>query len=492
MRKTLLCILLVLAILCGCQSNKPCTDHVDVNEDLRCELCDESVVVVLDFYAINDLHGKLADGENQPGVDEMTTYFRTMQAGDDHAILLSVGDMWQGSPESNLTNGLIITDWMNDVGFACMTLGNHEFDWGEDVIKENLAAADFPFLGINIYDRETDRRVDYCQASVVVDCGSVQVGIIGAIGDCYSSILAEKVQDVYFKTGNELTAMVKAESQRLRSEGVDIVVYSLHDGWGTTGNGCFTEDELASYYDLSLSNGYVDLVFEGHTHQQYLAPDTHGVYHLQHRGDNTGGISHVELSYNTVTEEISVNCAELVGNIYRDLPDDPIVEQLLQKYQDRISYADQVLGRNAKFRDRNELRQMIADLYWQAGLEKWGGEYDIALGGGFISIRSPGQLAQGDVTYGMLQSLFPFDNELVLCSIRGRDLLDRFINTGNDNYFICRASNASIDPSATYYIIVDTYTSSYAPNRLTEIARYGAEVFARDLLAELISKGGLS
>ena len=492
MRKALLCCLLVFAVLCGCQSNKPCTEHADENEDLLCDLCDESVVVVLDFYAVNDLHGKLVDGDNQPGVDEMTTYFRAMQAGDDHAILLSVGDMWQGSPESNLTNGLIITDWMNDVGFACMTLGNHEFDWGEEVIKENLAAADFPFLAINIYDRETNRRVDYCQASVVIDCGSVQVGVIGAIGDCYSSILAEKVQDVYFKTGNELTAMVKAESQRLRSEGVDIVVYSLHDGWDTTGNGCFTEDELASYYDLSLSNGYVDLVFEGHTHQKYLAPDTHGVYHLQHRGDNTGGISHVELSYNTVTEEVSVLYAELVSGIYRDLPDDPIVDQLLQKYQDRISYADKVLGTNAKFRDRNELRQLIADLYLRAGLEKWGGEYDIALGGGFISIRSPGQLTQGEVTYGMLQSLFPFDNELVLCSIRGRDLLDRFINTGNDNYFISRANNAAIDPSATYYIIVDTYTSSYAPNRLTEIARYGADIFARDMLAELIRQGGLS
>ena len=89
----------------------------------------------------------------------------------------------------------------------------------------------------------------------------------------------------------------------------------------------------------------------------------------------------------------------------------------------------------------------------------------------------------------MLQSIFPFDNELVLCSIRGSDLLNRFMNTDNSNYYIRRSSNAPIDPSATYYIVVDTYTSTYAPNRLTEIERYDPNIFARDLLAAYIAEG---
>ena len=33
-----------------------------------------------------------------------------------------------------MTQGQILTDWMNDLGFAAMTLGNHEFDWGEAAI----------------------------------------------------------------------------------------------------------------------------------------------------------------------------------------------------------------------------------------------------------------------------------------------------------------------------------------------------------------------
>ena len=493
MKKWLVCFLVIVVLVCGCRQQTLCQAHTDANEDSFCDECGKTVLIYLDFYAINDLHGKFADVDKNIGVDELTTYLRGMKKSDEIAIFLSVGDMWQGSAESNLTEGLIITDWMNDLGFTAMTLGNHEYDWGEDAIRNNLAAAQFPFLAINIFDRETKQRVDYCQPSVVVDYGNVQIGIIGAMGNCYNSISSDKVQDVYFLTGDALTALVKAESDRLREEeGVDIVVYTLHDGKDTSGNTNFSQSQMAEYYDISLSDGYVDLVFEGHTHQKYAAVDAYGVYHLQHRGDNAGGISHVELRYNSITGEISVVVAELVRSRYENFPDDPIVEDLMEKYKEQISVSKEVIGYNATLRNSKWLRQKVADLYLQAGLQKWGAEYDIVIGGGYLSTRSPYELAKGDVTYGMLQSLFPFDNELVLCSIQGRDLLNRFIHTDNDNYFISRRNNITIDPNGTYYIVVDTYTSSYAPNKLTEIARYGADVFARDLLADWIAQGGVS
>ncbi len=493
-RYVILLLILSLLLVPGCRKKveESCTAHLDADANLMCDECGSTVLIYLDFYNINDLHGKLADGPSHPGVDELTTFLKNARSRDDYAIFLSTGDMWQGSAESNLTYGNIIVDWMNELDFAAMTLGNHEYDWGEEYIAANAQIAEFPFLAINVYDRATDARVEYCEASVVVECGGIQVGIIGAMGDCYSSISKDKVQDVYFKTGKELTALVKAESERLRGLGVDVIVYTLHDGWGSTGGSYLSASQLASYYDVSLSDGCVDLVFEGHTHQKYLAVDEYGVYHLQHRGDNSGGISHVELAYNTVTGEVTANFKQLVstGN-YQHMPADPIVSELLDKYEEQIAISKEILGYNSSFRNSTWLRQKVAELYLQAGLEKWGDEYDVVLGGGFISVRNPYELEKGDVTYGMLQSIFPFDNELVLCSIRGSDLLSKFINTSNDNYYIARSSNATIDPNATYYVVVDTYTSSYAPNRLTEIARYGADIFARDLLAAYIAEGNL-
>ena len=119
--------------------------HTDANKDEICDSCEESVVVVVDFYAINDLHGKFCDTDTQPGVDELATYLRQAEETDDYVVLLSTGDMWQGSAESNLTGGILMTEWMNEMGFAAMTLGNHEYDWGSAAIRENLAVAEFPF-----------------------------------------------------------------------------------------------------------------------------------------------------------------------------------------------------------------------------------------------------------------------------------------------------------------------------------------------------------
>ena len=147
------------------------------------------------------------------------------------------------------------------------------------------------------------------------------------------------------------------------------------------------------------------------------------------------------------------------------------------------------------YRSGDYLRQLVADLYAKVAEEAFS-DYDVVLGGGFLSVRSPYNLAAGEVTYARLQMLMPFDNTLVLCSVKGSDLKSKFINTSNDNYFISYTAygaslNGRIDNNATYYIVVDTYTSTYAPNRLTEVARYTEGVYARDLLADYVRGGGL-
>lgn len=463
--------------------------HTDANCDDACDNCGVSVLVVIDFYVVNDLHGKIDDTESQPGVDELTTYLKRAKTSDDHVVLISSGDMWQGSAESNLTKGLIVTEWMNELDFVSMTLGNHEFDWGEEYIEANDKLAEFPLLAINVYDTDTDKRVEYAASSVMVERGGIQIGIIGAVGDCYSSIAPERVEDVYFKVGEELTELVKAEAESLRNAGADLIVYSLHDGLGKSGATTASDNELRSYYDATLSDGYVDIVFEGHTHKRYTMYDSHGVYHLQGGGENKG-ITHAELSVNSVNNHFKVKTAEVISTSeYASLTDDPIVDNLLSKYEESISDANRVLGINGEPLSSGALCDLAAKLYFDFGMEKWGAEYEIVLGGGYLKTRSPYDLQKGEVTYGALQTLFPFDNQIVLCSVKGEQLSSKFFYTKNENYHIAygqygESIKDNIDPNATYYIVVDSYTSTYAPNGLTEIARYDADFYARDLLAE--------
>lgn len=494
---SLIPVLLLLALLLGCSDPaiSACAAHIDSDDNGLCDSCGSSVLVSFDFYAVNDLHGKFADTDQNPGVDELTTYLKAAAEKNDNTVFLASGDLWQGSAESNMTYGALMTDWMNQLDFAAMALGNHEFDWGTEHIANNAELAEFPFLAINIYDRTTNTLVPYCQPSVMVESDGIQIGIIGAIGDCYSSISSDKVTDIYFKTGGELTALVKAESQKLRQEGADFIIYSLHDGYdqNMSGVGTVSDNQLSSFYDVSLSDGYVDLVFEGHIHKSYVFTDSKGVYHLQGGGENKG-ISHVTVAFNTANDSSTVTAAEFVSSSrYENLEDDALIDQLLDKYKDQLGGANEVLGHNDRTRSGDALRSIMAQLYYETGVETWGDKYNITLGGGFLSVRSPYDLSAGDVTYSMLHSIFPFDNQLVLCSVRGDSLLKNFINSKNSNYFIYgNYAGQTIDPNGTYYVVVDTYTSQYEPNRLTVVEEYAPDVYGRDLLADYIREGHLT
>lgn len=278
--------------------------HTDNNKDELCDECGISVIVRLDFYAINDLHGVFMDTSDNPGVDEMTTFFKNAYADDTaYEILLSSGDMWQGSVESSTNKGELMTKWMNEVGFVSMTLGNHEYDWGSAYIEKNAALAEFPFLGINVTDNNVTSS--YCQPSVVVERGGVRIGIIGAVDNFLSSISGEFSDGLNFST-SRLTTLVKAESQRLREqEDCDLIVYSIHGGYDQNTNGVKDYTGTLDYYDISLSDGYVDLVFEGHSHHDYILRDSYGVYHLQAGGYNSA-ISYAGVTYNLVTDTFEV------------------------------------------------------------------------------------------------------------------------------------------------------------------------------------------
>ena len=445
---------------------------------------EEDNIVNIELFALNDFHGNVKDSNTGLGISKTATLLKTYPTNVNNALYVSQGDMWQGSAESNMTRGQLVNDWMGQLGFTSMTLGNHEFDWNSSFVRTNAGLAAFPYLGINIFDKSTNQRVDYCDASVVVNKNGAKIGIIGAIGDCYSSISASMVPDIYFKVGDDLTNLVKNEAIRLKNEEqCDFIIYSLHE-----------DDEN---YNIELSN-YVDLVLEGHTHQNYVKTDSKGIYHIQSAGYNKT-INYINIDINTTKDTFVVNRTKSIyTNDYTSLSKDEASEALFTKYADMINGSDDVVGYNSRYRNSTYLRQLVADLYLQYGIEKWGASYNIFLGGGYISCRTPYKLEAGDVTYAMLYNLFPFDNDLVLCTTTGYYLSKQFVNTSNDNYYISYTTYGSnnqsnINSNQTYYLITDTYSSDYEPNHLTVVDRYSSSGFyARDMLAAYISNGGLA
>lgn len=443
--------------------------------------------VDLEIFAFNDMHGNVKDSTNGLGISKTSSLLKTYPNNVNNALYLSQGDMWQGSAESNRTKGKLMTEWMNQVGFASMTVGNHEFDWGTSYIKSNAQLANFPYLGINVFDATTNQRVDYLDASVVINKNGAKIGIIGAIGDCYDSISSSMVQNVYFKVGNDLTNLVKQEATRLRNvEGCDMIIYSIHDG-----SKSYTY--LDYDYDESLSNGYVDLVLEGHTHKNYILTDSYGVYHIQGYANNKS-INYINLTVNTGRNTVVINSTETIyTNYYSYLDDDSNAEYLFTKYASEIGDPNSVIGYNAVYRSSDEIADLVAKLYLEYGLSKWGSSYNIYLGGGYIKTRSPYDLPAGDVTYADIATLLSFDDALVLGCLSGYYLNYKFVNTSNSAYHIALSpygqANSNINYSGTYYIVCDTYTSDFPSNNITVVDTYSNDFFAADMVAEYIAAG---
>ena len=447
--------------------------------------------ITLDIFAFNDIHGNVRDTADKGlGIAKTTTLLKELSK-DKNSIFISQGDMWQGSVESNYTRGNLVTEWMNSLNFVSMTVGNHEYDWGKEAIIQNQELANFPTLGINVLDKNTNTRVDYLSPSTTFMRGNAKIGVIGAIGNCLSSISSSKVQGVYFATGNVLTNLVKQESNRLRNEEhCDFIIYSIH------GSGSRDEEDS---YDLSLSSGhYVDLVLEGHTHSNYAEKDDAGIYHVQCYGYNQNFYNitvDLDLTNDTFVVNRPVNYNTSYNySPYVNYPEDSATNALFDKYYDRYAFAYETVGYVSEFKDPNTLRSKAADLYLEAGLAKWGANYNITLGGGYMSCRGSG-LYPGEVKYSDLNDLFPFDNDIVLCSVKGSNFKNTQYITGSSNYFVTwtdygNSIKNNINDNATYYLVTDTYGSDYKYNYLTVIdtLEVGGS-FARDLLADYIRAG---
>jgi 2',3'-cyclic-nucleotide 2'-phosphodiesterase (5'-nucleotidase family) len=91
-------------------------------------------------YGSNDMQGGLAYLAGK--VDKLRS--------EKPSLLLAAGDMIQGNNWANLFQGKSVIEAMNVMGFDAMVVGNHEFDYGQDVLRERIAEANFPVLGANV------------------------------------------------------------------------------------------------------------------------------------------------------------------------------------------------------------------------------------------------------------------------------------------------------------------------------------------------------
>jgi 5'-nucleotidase len=257
--------------------------------------------VTLSLVGTTDLHGQIFTVNGRGGLALLAGYLRNLRAAraaDGGAVLLlDSGDTYLDGIESNLSEGAIVIDAYNALGYTAAAIGNHDFDFGavdanrleprsdrRGALKARASQARFPFLAANL--RENGRAVEWpnVRRSTLVDAAGVKVGIVGVMTrDALAMTLASNVIGLQV---TPLADAIETEALRLRADGAAIVVVASHAGGSCTAferpSDLGSCDDTAEIFEAitALPRGTVDVVFAGHTHAA-VAHQVNGVAIVQ-------------------------------------------------------------------------------------------------------------------------------------------------------------------------------------------------------------------
>lgn len=419
----------------------------------ECSVChmigEENVIIdmlgtsprTIDFYAINDFHGEVGK------MSQFGGYLKERKNQNPNTIILSSGDMFQGSMESNSNYGKLLSNCMEVAGFDAFTFGNHEFDWGLDNLRKLAGESKVPFLGANIYkwNAQTKQFGEFAsdlakEYEIKVLENGLKVGIIGVIGsNQITSISSNLVQTIGFK---DPLPIVKEVSARLRNQhGCDVVAVSIH--------------APSASWDGSALDGYVDAVFSAHNHAYELGTYQNTNIPYIQSSHNGEAVSHIQLKVNSNND---VSC-EKQEHVYYDQNWPNLAEattlinnsnaQIEEQRNQTLAYFDNYLSSSVGV--PRLVSRAIAEYAADMG-------YEITL-----SMVNTGRssLSRGYVTYSNLYEAIPFDNVIYVAEVLGSDLLyeAEYKNNGSSNYSnaIWRVSGEPIESDKYYKIAIIDY-----------------------------------
>ena len=374
-------------------------------------------------------------------------------------LVVSAGDMFQGTLVSNLAEGAPVIDFYNWLGVSAAALGNHEFDYGpvgkdaivrhpgEDprgAIKARAAQAHFPILSCNVHTAD-GKSPAWVKPSTMVTVGGVKVGLVGASTPETPSTTNKK--NLVGLTFDAPEACVLAQAKALRAQGAQAVIVLLHGGSWCPGSQPVTDLSKCDPGDLmtlvhALPKGLVNLVVGGHTHMLVnKRVGDMGVVEAAAYGQWMGlarvpltapgptGVDLVHLCGETIPGAHGPTCqvkavkkshaAPQVAT-FEGAPVHPVaaVEKLLapafasvKKLKERPIGVTLPTSIEPGYRGESPLGDLVADVFRRAVK---GADIGMTNGGG---LRAP--LPQGKLVYGSVYKALPFDNHMAILTLPG-------------------------------------------------------------------------
>ncbi len=381
--------------------------------------------ISLTILHVNDTHGhiipyvqKSVNSERQVGGAEYLAKMieRERAANPDGTILLSAGDMFQGTPVSNLFHGKPVIEIMNYLHYDAMALGNHEFDWGQDVLQSIISSASFPVISANVFERG-GRHIRGVKPYLMLKRKGVRIAVIGITTPetCYTSKPGNLTGLTFVWPEKVLPAIIR----RVRAKGASIVVVLSHDG-------------LDADRELARNVRGIDIIVGGHSHTAIRDPVIESGTVIVQAGSNGIYLGVLNVTFDRVKKKIvSYTRKDELRLVSPASQLDPNVARIVDKYEAQVKTEfSKVIGTATADLTRDSTRESdLGDIVTDAMRDASGAQIAFQNGGG---IRA--DIPKGPITLEAVFTALPFDDDLVSMDLTGeqiRELLEKSVLSEN-------------------------------------------------------------
>jgi 2',3'-cyclic-nucleotide 2'-phosphodiesterase (5'-nucleotidase family) len=384
----------------------------------------------------------------------------------ERTILVDAGDAWQGTFISNANKGEAVTNAMNLMRYDALAVGNHEFDWGQDVLAQRAKDATFPFLAANVIETSTGASPPYLTPFTVKDLGIARVGIIGLTNPGSATIVkATSVAGLQFQAAADSVRPLIAEVRKQ----ADIVVVAAHIG-------------LIDAVQLARDVPGIDVIVASHDHLPTQTARVEGRTTIVNAGAYTQFLGRLEIVVDRTTRKMkdAVRGGVLIAIAANpNVPPDPQIAALVdERRADGEKYTSRVVGRSTEplsnVREETGFGNLITDAFVEYGRQQ-GWKTDVAFYN-MAGVRA--SFPAGQLTFGQLYEALPFSNTVVNVDLTGenlREVIDRAVCVSGRLHMAgvvvsyrfdagtpsCARSitvgGAPLDPARTYHVATIDY-----------------------------------
>jgi 5'-nucleotidase/UDP-sugar diphosphatase len=446
-RRMLLLWLVLLISACSLVDSTPAVVTVDSPGTAtpipdKSETPDTAVRHLVILYT-NDEHGWMEGVEEGRGAANMMGLWQEQEGyrEDGPYLVLSGGDNWTGPAISSWFDGESMVDVMNAMGYDAAAIGNHEFDFGLEGLRERAAQLEFPLLSANIRDTETGEIAALALPYVIQEVNGVQVGLIGLTTmETPETTNPQNVAGLDFIAYPDALAEVAPQA---RAEGAELLLVVGH----------LCEDDRRWLVSTAAELG-VALIGGGHCHQKGVEI-VDGVA-LVESGSYLEGYVRVDIDFDTGTDTVTQIEARYHEN--SGGPADSEIAAVVAGWRART---DETLTEVIGYLEKpiiNRSHAMI-NLVTNAWLAAYPAA-DIALTntGGFRQ-----DIPAGEITLETIIGVLPFDNVLIDAELTGAEIVRNIVccqpvaggltTVGKHEL----SDGTPLDPEATYHVLVNDF-----------------------------------